>query len=78
MREIGNQITRMFLAFLLKDCQTQAMPCLFDRATVNSRSRSSLFHVSFQPCSRAMLLPPLYGKTDNRKQTCCYGGNDLA
>lgn len=63
MKEPGNQITRMFLAFFLKDCQTQAMLCLFARATVTQGPGAQCFLLSFQPHSRAMLLPPLYGKT---------------
>lgn len=75
MRETGNQIIKLFLAFLVKDCRTEAMPCLFDQATATQAPGAHCFMCAF---SRAVLLPPLYGKMDSHKESCYYGGNDLA
>lgn len=55
MRETGNQITKLFLAFLVKDCRTEAMPCLFDQATVTQGPGAHCFMCAF---SRASAITP--------------------
>lgn len=62
MRERGKQITKLFLALLLKDCQTQAMPCFFDRATVTQGPGAHCFMYPFSLAAEQCCDPHFMGR----------------
>ena len=62
MRETGNQIIKLFLAFLLKDCPTQAMPCLVDRATVTQGLEAHCFMYPFSLAAQQCYYPHFMGR----------------